>query len=167
MSIILKKIVTILLCFILVSCKAQKDFFKNLKKDKPFSSKGYLFNLYGANGVWIFQPCLSAKKSILESLDGRSFLVQDMTNDLGYTCLRDTYGSGKKIAVSFYDATQKREMKDSIEYIYCKVTILPIGIPSKIKSDKCDYILSYKNVQKGLSCIYFDNYVTAVVPIKK
>lgn len=157
----------ILLCCVMISCKAQHFFFKNLKKNTAFSAKGYLVNLYGKNGVWVFQPCLNKKKSVLESLDNRSFFVQDMVNDLGYTCLKDVYGSGKKIAVSFYDVSQRREVKDSMEYLYCKITIHPIDIPKTIKSDKCDYILSYKDFKKGLSCIYFDNYVTAIEPINQ
>ncbi|MGN7784734.1 hypothetical protein ACTJIJ_09415 [Niabella sp. 22666] len=162
-----KKIATILLCCIIISCKAQQNFLRNLKKDQPFSSKGYLINLYGENGVWIFQPCPRAKRFVLESLDSRSFLVQDMMNDLGHTYLRDIYGSGKRIAASFYDVTQKREVKDSIEYMYCKLTVHPVGMPSKFKSDKCGYIISYGEVKKGLSCIYFDNYVTAIEPINQ
>lgn len=162
-----QKILIVILFCVFIDCRAQQKVLGKLKRDTEFSAKGYLINLYGKNGVWIFQPILKETPFIFDSFDGRSFFVQDMVNDLGYTCLHDIYGTGKKIAVSFYDVTQKKQVKDSMEYTYCKITILPTGTLSKIKSDKCDYIFYYKDVQKGLSCIYFDNYVTAVIPIKQ
>ncbi len=47
-------------------------------------------------------------QQILESLNCQSFFVQDMVNDLGYTCLRDVSSQGNKMIISFYDITQKR-----------------------------------------------------------
>lgn len=73
----------IILCCLMLSCsaKAQELLYDSLQKHVPVAIDGYLINLYGENGIWIFQPCKDKHKSLFDALDNQSFLVQDMKSD--------------------------------------------------------------------------------------
>lgn len=145
------------------SCKAQKGFLKGLQKDVPVVVEGYLINLYGEYGVWIFQPCNDSSLSIMDAIRGQSFFVQDMANDLGYTNLKDIYGFGKKLPVVFYDVKEKIEINGDMQYLFCRLTINPIDAPAK--EHQCDYTVYYNGLKKGLSCTFFTNYVVDLEPL--
>lgn len=158
-----KVIVFVIFCFLFSSCKAQKKFLNRLQNNVPVTIDGYLINLYGEHGVWIFQPCSDSSLSIMDAIKGQSFFVQDMTNDLGYTNLRDIYGYGVKIPVQFYDVTEKKEISGDMEYLFCRLTINPIDVPAK--EHQCDYMVYYNGLKKGLSCAFFTNYVIGIEPL--
>lgn len=150
-------------CIASYSCKAQQQVLLKVEKDKSFTAQGYLINIYGEYDVWIFQPCIDSNVSVLEVNSNQSFFVQDMVNDLGYTFLRDARGIGKKIPLLIYDHFSKQNVKDTIEYLYCQLTINPID--SFYKVSDCAYTVKYRNIKKELGCWSLENYVTNLVPL--
>jgi hypothetical protein len=153
------------LCLCLfTSCKAQNRLFEHVRKDVPLTANGYLINLYGNYGVWIFQPCKDSSIHVLDALNGTSFFVQDMENDLFLTCLKDSRGVGKRIPLTFFDESSHTEVRDTAEYLYCRLTVVPIEVPHK--EDTCAYTLKHKLQIKGLACWSLTNYVKDLEPIK-
>ena len=158
----MRKINIFLLCICVISsCHAQQRLFKEIKTGKPYSAKGYLINLYGKNGAWIFQPSSDSLKNIINSLNGVSFKVQNISNDLGYTFFEDLEGLGNKIKVSIYDNIEKAQKTDTLMYLYCRINLEVLEAPYRL--DSCTYMLT--DLRKNLSCIFFQNYLTEVEPL--
>jgi hypothetical protein len=86
-----------------------------------------------------------------------------MVNDLGYTFLRDAKDIGKKVSVLIYDHTTKKTVEDTMQYLYCKLTVNPVDSFRKV--DDCAYTIKYENTEKELACWAFENYVTNLEPL--
>jgi hypothetical protein len=153
-------------CLFLYLCtpsNAQKNLLEQARFDVPFTAKGYLINLYGEYGVWIFQPCQDSSAYVLEALNGQSFLVQDMVNDLGYTWLMDSRGIGRTMVIPFYAQFSGKEVTDTLEYFFCRATINPLDTARRL--DSCSYIINYNGKQKGLGCWSLASFVMDMEPL--
>lgn len=146
-----------------MSCVAHNNILNRVHKDVPFVSKGYIINIYGENGIWIFQPCKDSSKFILDALNGNSFFVQDMRNDLFLNWLADSRGVSNKIPIEFYDSYFHKKIKDTLSYIYCRVKINPIERSRKL--DSCNYIINYKGSDHGLACWDLTSVVMDLEPL--
>jgi len=153
----------IILCCLMLSCsaKAQDLLYDSLQKQVPVAIDGYLINLYGEKGIWIFQPCKDKRKSLFDALDNQSFLVQDMKHDLGYTCLQDIYELAIIMHIPYGEAGSN-ELRYDIRYLYGKVTVNAADV--LLKTNLCDYFLFFNGIKKGLSCMFFENYVIELEP---
>lgn len=160
----MKKTYCIIICvFILISCNSSHKFFNKIKIDKPFTATGYVMNLYGKFGVWIFQPCNDSNTNVLNAMNGKSFFVQDVENDIFQTSLIDSKGIGRKVPVMFYDSFLGKNIIDTLEYLYCNVTINPI---EKYKTlDTCSYIMKNNSGNRKLACISLTSYVSSLQPM--
>lgn len=159
----MKKWALVLGISVLTSCYTQESMLSKAKKGKSITTRGYLINFYGKYGVWVFQPCANRNTFVIDAINDQSFFVNDMVNDLGLTFLSDSKNTGKKVPVLIYDHTSKVQFTDTIEYIYCKLTIKVIDSPRKVKD--CAYTIKYKQVEKELVCWSIENYVTNLEPI--
>jgi hypothetical protein len=148
----------ILLCTLLYPCKAQTGLLQGIKKDVPLTISGYLVNIYGEMGLWVFQPCNDSSITLADALGNQSFFVQDMINDLGYTYLRDIHNTGRKLPLTLYDHTYNKQLQDTIQYLYCSITILPKSTATP--QPGCAYTLTIGNTKKSIACWSLDNYVT-------
>jgi len=134
-----------------------------MQKNIPVVMIGYVINLYGQDGVWIFQPCDDSSIFVLDAIGNHSFFVQDMINDLGHTNLRDIFGYGQTMPLTFFDGTSEKEVKGEMKYLFCRLTINPTDV--SIEAQECAYMIYQKGLRKGLSCISFSNYVTELEPL--
>lgn len=150
----------ILFCCIIIGCGSSKRM-TSISKGSPYTANGYLINIYGKYGSWFFQPCSDSSKFVLDAIDNKIFLVQNIQNDLGYTFFEDLEGIGIQIPIVFYDNYRREKIADTLIYLYCRVVVEVIEVPSHL--DTCNYTLEYK--KKKFPCIFFQNYLTDVEPL--
>lgn len=162
----MRKIVIIMLLnsLLLYCCKTQEAALIAAKANSPIKLKGYIINLYGENGVWVFQPCNNKNITVIGALDSQSFFVQDMINDLGYNLLSEARSIGlNSIPVNVYDISNHLEVNDTMQYMFCNVTINPLSNYKRLA--ECAYIILDNGNKSKFVCGAMENYVTELEPL--
>ncbi|OSZ82341.1 hypothetical protein CAP35_03475 [Chitinophagaceae bacterium IBVUCB1] len=91
----MKKLALVLGISALTSFVTQEAILSKAKKGTSITTSGYLVNFYGEYGVWVFQPCTNRNAFVMDAMNGSSFYVQDMVNDLGLTFLSESKNKGR------------------------------------------------------------------------